>query len=307
MFQALEVGPFLIWSRVLFLLLGIWLSTEFLLRLAESANLSIQHFREKALWYVLAFVVGGRLFSVIAEYQVYLKDPLRVFILWDGNFTFLGGAIGIGTVLYLLTREHRSIFLQWLDVLFPATCLGLTFDWVGSFLSGASYGQPTDLIWGVTYDAPDVRYTIPIHPVQLYYAFSFFLLTFILLVIRKRAKRVGAETLVGIIAASLLTFFFEFFRGDFAIPVYAATLDFFVLAFLFLSLGIFAVVEQRMIRKTWLTYQVIVASLTLGYVLVRPWLELETHELRLSQLLAVLALLATTVYVAVERRRHPYF
>lgn len=307
MFQAIEVGPFLIWSHVLFLFLGIAFATDFFLRLAESANLSIQHFRDHAMWYVGSFILFGRLFAILSAYQVYLRDPLRVFILWDGNFSFLGAAIGIGVVLYRVTREHRSIFLQWLDVLLPATCLGLTFDWIGAFLSGGAYGLPTDMLWGITYDAPDVRYTIPVHPVQLYYAISFFFLTFLLLVIRKKAKRVGSETLVGIVIASLLTFSFEFFRGDFAIPVYAGTLDFLVLAFLFLSLGIFAVVEQRMARRTWLTYQAIVVAVTIGYVFIRPWLDLETSELRLSQLLAILALLATVVYVVVERRRHPYF
>ncbi len=307
MFQAIEIGPFLIWSRVVFACVGFYLAAQFFLRLAESANLSIQHFKDHSLWYLLAFLLGSRGVAVIAQYRVYLRDLTRIAVLWDGNFSFLGGAIGIGVLLYFVTREHRSIFLQWLDVLLPATFLGLTFDWIGSFLAGSSYGIPTDMFWGVTYDAPGIRYTIPIHPVQLYYAFSYFFLTFLLLVIRKRAKRVGSETLFGIVAATLITFFFEFFRGDFAIPVYAATLDFVVLGFLFLSLGIFAVMEQRMARRSWLMYQVIVALLTFGYIAVRPWLEFETHELRLSQLLSVLALLATTVYVVVERRKHPYF
>ncbi len=307
MFQAIEIGPFLIWSRMVFVAIGLYLSVQFFLRLAESANLGIQHFKDHALWYVTAFILGSRGVAVIAQYRVYLRDLARLPILWDGNFSFLGGAIGIGVVLYMVTREHRSIFLQWLDVLLPATFLGLTFDWIGCFLSGSAYGTPTDMLWGVTFDAPGIRYTIPIHPVQLYYAFSFFCLTFLLLVIRKRAKRVGSETLVGIVLATVMTFFFEFFRGDFAIPVYAATLDFVVLGFLFLSLGIFAVMEQRMARRSWLMYQFIVAALTFGYIGVRPWLEFETHELRLSQLLAVLALLATTVYVVVERRKHPYF
>ena len=48
MFEAVSVGPAIIWTRVVFLLLGVWLGTEFFLRLAESSHLSIQHFKEHA-------------------------------------------------------------------------------------------------------------------------------------------------------------------------------------------------------------------------------------------------------------------
>jgi phosphatidylglycerol:prolipoprotein diacylglycerol transferase len=307
MFQAFELGPFIIWARLVFDLIGIWLAAEFLLRIAESANLSLQHFKQHSFWYVFAFLLTGRVLAVVAEYKVYLKEPLRMLILWDGGFSFLGGAIGIGIVLYVVTRGHRSIFLQWLDALVPAATLGLVFAWIGSFLAGDSYGKPTDMPWGVTYDAINVRYVIPVHPVQLYYAAFYFLLTFVLLVIRKRSKRVGAETLVGIISASLASFFLENFRGDFSIPIFATKVDFILLFALFLSLGIFAAVELKLSQKVFFVYECFLAVITGGYLLARPWLDLETYEFRMSQLLAVIALLGTVVYVVMERRKHPYF
>lgn len=307
MFQAIEFGPFMLWSRLLFVLLGIWLATEFLLRLAESANLSLQHFRERAAWYAVSFLLGGRLAAVVAQYQVYLHDPLRIVTLTDGEFSFLGGAVGVGVVLYLSTRGHRSIFLQWLDTLVPSATLGMVFAWVGSFLAGEAYGKPTDMLWGIAYDAPNVRYTIPLHPVQLYYALFCFILTFVLLIIRQRSKRVGAETLVGITCLSIATFVFENFRGDFSIPVFATKVDFILLVALFFSLGIFAAIELKLSKRSFYLYQGALVAITLGYLLARPWLELETYEFRVSQLLAVLALLATVVYVVVERRKHPYF
>jgi len=58
MFQAFALGSFIFWTRLIFVLLGLWLSTEFFLRLAHSANLSLQHFREHGLWYVAAFLLG---------------------------------------------------------------------------------------------------------------------------------------------------------------------------------------------------------------------------------------------------------
>jgi phosphatidylglycerol:prolipoprotein diacylglycerol transferase len=308
MFQAFEIGPFLIWSKLLFLCIAVWLSTEFFLRLAESAHLSLQHFRDRGLWYVASFLLAGRLLGMLGEYKIYVHDPLRVFAVHDGVFSFLGGAIGVGIALYVVTRETRSIFLQWLDALLPATCLGFSIDSIGAFLAGEKYGSPTNVFWGITYDSQNVRYTIPVHPVQLYYAAAFLILTFVLLVVRKRSRRIGAETLAGIVAACTTIFFLEFFRGDFSIqPVFAILPDFLVYGLLFLSLGIFAAIELRLSTAAAFAYQILLVALTGGYMVLRPLLQFATYELRLSQLLAVLALLITVVYVVVERRRHPHF
>ena len=306
MFEAVSFGPVIIWTRLVFLLLGIWLSFEFFLRLAESANLSLQHFKEKSWHYLVAFVGFGRLFGMIAQYRVFVRDPVRMFVFWDGTFSFIGAAVGIGVVLYVHTRMHRSTFLQWLDVLLPAAIFGSAFDWFGKFAGGQAYGKPTDFPWGITYDTIGVRYTVPIHPVQLYYAFTFLALTFVLLVIRKNSKRAGSETFAGIFLASLATFVFEYFRGDFSIPVFATRMDFFVLLMLFASLGVFAAVELKLTQKALIAYESLLVLVFGGYALSRQWLPFATFELRFSQFLAVLSFLATVVYVVVHRRKYPH-
>ncbi len=308
MFEGLSIGPFMIWTHLLFLCLGVWLGAEFFFRLAQSAGLSLQHFRDNARWYLLGALVGGRVFAVIGQYRVYLRadDPFRVFFIHDGNFSFLGLAFGVAVVLYLSRAQSRTTFLQWLDVLLPATCFGLSFDWLGKFAAGQAYGTPTDVFWGVTYDSMSVRYAVPVHPVQLYYALFFFLLTFILLVVRKNAQRAGAETLVGIVLAALFTFVFENFRGDFSIPVFATKMDFFVLILLFIVLGLFAALQLQLTQRMAMIYEATTTALCAAYLFARPWLPFASFELRFSQLIAVLALLGAVVYVVVHRRLHPH-
>lgn len=308
MFEAFQIGPFLLWTHLLFLLIAIWMGCEFFFRLAQSAGMSIQHFKDDGWWHLGAAFLGGRLMAVLAEYRVYLRwdDPFRLFHVHDGNFSFLGAVIGIGVVLFIRRRRSRTTFLQWLDVLTPAACFGLTFDWLGKFFAGLAYGRPTDAFWGITYDTIGVRYAVPVHPVQLYYALFFGILTFVLLVVRKHSKRAGAETLAGIVAASSATFLFEFFRGDFGIPVFATKLDFFLLILLFGSLGFFALVELRISQRAVIITEVVATSLCALYLFVRPLLPLETIGLRFGQLLAILALLGTIVYVLTHRRLHPH-
>jgi len=308
MFEAFQIGPFLLWTHLLFLLLAVLLGAEFFFRLAGSAGMSIQHFKEDAWWHLGAAFLGGRILAVLAEYRVYLRwdDPFRVFHVHDGNFSYLGAAIGIAVVLFVTRRHSRTTFLQWLDVLTPAVCFGLALDWLGKFFAGQAYGRPTDVFWGVTYDTIGVRYAVPVHPVQLYYAVFFGILTFALLVVRKHSQRAGAETLAGIVAASAATFFFEFFRGDFGIPVFATKLDFVLLVMLFVSLGFFALVELRLSQKAVIITEVAATTLCAAYLFLRPLLPLDTIGLRFSQLLAILALLGTIVYVLTHRRLHPH-
>ena len=305
MFEAFSIGPFLVWTRVVFLLIGIWLSAEFFFRLSQSANLSLAHFKDHAWRYMVAFLVAGRVISIIANYRVYLKDLSRIFIFWDGGFSYFGGAIGIAIVLYWATRTYRSTFLQWLDVLLPATSFGVAFEWLGKFFAGISYGKPTDMFWGVSYDTIGVRYVAPIHPVQLYYAFFFFFLTFLLLLIRKHTKRAGAETLFGVLLTAIAVFSFEYFRGDFSIPVFATKIDFIVLISMFISLGVFAAFDLHLSQTFLAVSQLLLLVLFGGYLVLRSRLPFPTFELRFSQFLSILSGMGVVVYVIVHRRKHP--
>jgi hypothetical protein len=159
---------------------------------------------------------------------------------------------------------------------------------------------------GVTYDTIGVRYVVPIHPVQLYYAFFFLFLTFLLLLIRKNSKRAGAETFVGVLLTAAVTFVLEYYRGDFSIPIFATKLDVIVLVCMFISLGIFAAFEISFHPTVLAIAQLLLVIVFGGYLIARNWLLLPTFELRFSQFLSMLAALGVIVYVLVQRRRYPH-
>ena len=308
MFEAFQLGPFLFRSHLLFLLLGVWLASELFLRLAVAEGLPVAHFLRRAPFYLLAFLLGGRILAVLLLYRAYLQDPFRIFVFWDGGFTFIGGCIGVGILLFLSTfRERGTTFLQWLDALMPAVMLGESLDWLGRFFGNLSYGKPTDVFFGITVESMAVRYTVPIHPVQLYYAAYFLGVTYLLLRLRKRESgRAGFVTLVSILASAFAVLLFESFRGDFAITVFAKLSDFFFLAALFASLGMVAVLEQRLSPRYSIMNSVGMGLGTAAYILLRPWIAVASIEWRFSQFLTVLAVIGTVVYVVVHRWKYPH-
>ncbi len=111
---------------------------------------------------------------------------------------------------------------------------------------------------------------------------------------------------MGIVCAAVASMVFESMRGDFNVPVFATVLDMGLLLLLFLGLAAIAIFELKMSNRQIIWYEGGMALLFGVYFVLRPWIALPTHELRFSQLLAMLSLLSTVVYVVVHRRRYPH-
>lgn len=306
MFPVLPLGPLEISIPLVFFLLAFVLSWELFLRLAEAEHLSLTPLWRQGPWLLLAYLLGGRLVAVVSLYQIYLADLLRIVVIWDGNFSFLGGGLGFAVGLFLVIQNQRSTFLQWFDALLPALTLGIAVNWFGEFFGGTSYGRPTNLPWGVIFEGFGVRYTVPVQPVQIYAAVFFLLLTLLLLTVRMYRWRAGAETIVGVTIGGVGAFLLEFLRGDFAITVFAKVTDFLLLVALFGSLGIVALLEQRPSDRATRLYAVVLVVVTVLYLVFRPWITIAEVEWRLSQFLYVLAMIATAVYVVVHRWKYPH-
>ena len=111
MYEAMTIGPFFIWTRLIFLLIGIWLSTEFFLRLAQSANLSFTHLQERAWYYIGAFL---------------LWQPL-----WMSGMRLRSALVGsLGTMLgaRLARSDVPPAFFQWSLYITKALVLMLPFS-----------------------------------------------------------------------------------------------------------------------------------------------------------------------------------
>lgn len=173
--------------------------------------------------------VGGRLFHVIYEYpDYYWSQPWRVLEVWRGGFVFFGGAGAAFIACLILLQRKRLPWGPWADLLAPVIILVYAIGRVGSFLSGASFGLPTDLPWAVVYppgvEAPP---DIPLHPAALYeVAWSLGLVGVLLWAERSRGqwsmlRRPGALFDLMLIFHAAGRIVLEQFRGDYRGPLIA--------------------------------------------------------------------------------------
>ena len=217
---------------------GSYLAVQRLKRSRVNFTLFIEH----STFFFLTAIVFSRVVYFFLNYYTYLyafdfRTLKNFFSIWDQGFSFWGAFIGfMVALLYRLRRSEENIW-KWLDALVVPLIIGMGISSVGSFLSGYSYGRPTDLFWGVRYELANVKYTVPIHPVQIYTLLFLVAVLYSKRQIMKRSEFFEHECNASLYYATALSFGFfvlEFFRGDDTLLIQGIRLPtlFFVLGFM---------------------------------------------------------------------------
>lgn len=110
--------------------------------------------------------LGGKLYY-LAEHA----DRLTVHHLGGAGFTWYGGFLAGLVTFVFLTRRHHLPLVTTAAVSVAPLCVAYGIGRVGCFLAGdGSYGQPTDLPWGMAFPNGMVPTTVAVHPTALYEA-----------------------------------------------------------------------------------------------------------------------------------------
>lgn len=128
---------------------------------------------------MVSTVIGARLgHCLFYEPEVYLRDPIRIFKVWEGGLASHGGTIGILIGLFIAQRRLKFPSYMWLvdRIAIPVSLTAMLIR-IGNFFNSEILGKPTDGSWGVVFSRVD---SVPRHPAMLYEALVY-LLTFILL------------------------------------------------------------------------------------------------------------------------------
>ncbi|MFD9501651.1 prolipoprotein diacylglyceryl transferase [Streptomyces sp. NPDC060035] len=124
-----------------------------------------------AVWAVPFGLVGGRLYHVVTDYQLYFKDGenwVDAFKIWEGGLG-IWGAIALGAVGAWIGCRRRGIPLPaWADALAPGIALAQAIGRWGNWFNQELYGKQTDLPWAVKISEGPNRVADTYHPTFLY-------------------------------------------------------------------------------------------------------------------------------------------
>lgn len=134
-------------------ILAAWLIAD---RRYRAKGGSSDSFTVIAFWAVIFGIIGGRLYHVITDYQLYFgpgRNPWEAFNLRAGGLG-IWGAIALGAVgAWIGTRREGVRLLPVGDALAPALLVAQAIGRFGNWFNQELFGGPTDLPWGLEIDA----------------------------------------------------------------------------------------------------------------------------------------------------------
>ena len=128
-----------------------------------------------AVWAVPFGVVGGRIYHVITDNDLYFgagNHPIEALYIWRGGLG-VWGAIAFGAVGVLIACRRRGIkMLPMADALAPGVLIAQALGRWGNWFNQELFGKPTDLPWGLEIDLahrpPGYEQFATFHPTYLY-------------------------------------------------------------------------------------------------------------------------------------------
>lgn len=234
-FSSFPLGPFVISTGGVILLLGIFAATLVLLRTVRQKGLDIGFLSNNLFLLLLVPLLFGRIGAFLELYGPLAKRMTEApflekitlffqyfFTVWEGGFDELWVILGFLLVFIADAFAKKEPVWKWLDAFVLPGVMVIIFINIGGFFSGWGYGKPApeDFFLAITYDIPSVRFAGPIHPIQLYAAGAFGLLFYIGIRLWRKSLKARTHwndgTYFGIMtfSAALLNGLLEFFRGE---------------------------------------------------------------------------------------------
>ena len=164
----LSLGPIEIRWYGLVYVFGALFSLWWLLQLQKKGQLKLS---KDAVWdfifyCLLGIIIGARLFMIVWQPQIYLKNPLELLYVWKGGMSFHGGLVGIIVSGYIFCRKQKIPFLRMADLMSFPTMVALALGRVANFINGELVGKVWNGAWCVVFPGQEECR----HPSTLYAA-----------------------------------------------------------------------------------------------------------------------------------------
>ena len=164
-----------------------------------------------------AIVIGfasARLYYVLFNLDYYLKNPIEMFMIWNGGIAIYGGVIG--AILYgiYFCKKKKINFYDLADLLTPYLILVQSIGRWGNFINREAYGYETSLPWKMGVYKSAIHDYIYVHPTFLYESILTFLSFLFLVNLSKKQKFKGQIFYLYMILYGVIRFFIEGLRTD---------------------------------------------------------------------------------------------
>ncbi|MFF7727983.1 prolipoprotein diacylglyceryl transferase [Streptomyces sp. NPDC008001] len=204
-----------------------------------------------AVWAVPFGLVGGRLYHVITDYELYFgegRNWVNSFKIWEGGLG-IWGAVALGAVGAWIGCRRRGIPLPaWADALAPGLAVAQAIGRWGNWFNQELYGKPTDLPWALKIDADPAigRVAGTYHPTFLYESLWCLLIAG-LVIWADRRFTLGHGRAFALYVASYTVgrFWFEYLRVDDAHHVLGLRLNGWTSIVVFVGAVIYMIVSAR--------------------------------------------------------------
>lgn len=208
MLPYLRLGPFLLQTTGLALLLGIWVGSWLAEKEAVRLKIKPELVNNLIFFGLVGGLVGARLAYAATYLNAYLANPLSLFAINTNTLSPFEGIL-IGLLVAFVYGQRKGLQLRpVLDALAPGLAVFMIFLGMAHLLNGDAYGAPTKLPWGI-FLWSEYR-----HPTQVYEMLLAFGVTLVVLNHSIKDQGRGLNFLLMIFLSAAARVFLEGFRGD---------------------------------------------------------------------------------------------
>ncbi len=172
-----------------------------------------------------AALAGGYVHFVLAHTGALAANPWRILL---SPSLHAPGAV-IGVVLGVIAAARYVPMRRFADALAPGAGIGIAIARVGCLLNGCCFGDVCPYFWGVRFSRQHLSYLLqvdkgilpagapaplPVHPLQLYFAFSALAISALLYRLRRQKRYDGQLGLLFLVLFSATSAVWEPLRAD---------------------------------------------------------------------------------------------
>lgn len=249
---SINLGPLKLNAYGLMIALGVIVAVRIAGKRAEAKGVgTVDDFSSIAMWAVPAGVIGGRLYHVITDYQLFQGRWFDAVKIWQGGLGIWGGITAGVIVGAWRARVRGRDVREMVSCAVPGIAVAQAIGRWGNWWNQELFGRPTTVPWGLEVSDSVTRnagYTVGtlFHPTFLYESVGCVVLALLLVRLEaRRTLRPGRLLAWYAMGYTALRFFIEGLRIDAAHSAGGLRLNQWVSLAVFGAAAIFLLVDAR--------------------------------------------------------------